>query len=105
MSIKRNNSPGYFFFLSGENPELAFFELESIILTLDSKLSLNRTSDPRIITLTIEEALVRKKENKGSIDEVKFVDGVWAVSMSDNDVDVEVIYDTNGKKLRQMTIK
>ncbi|MHA1541886.1 MAG: DNA methyltransferase [Candidatus Hodarchaeales archaeon] len=62
MSIKRNNSPGYFFFLSGENPELAFFELESIILTLDSKLSLNRTSDPRIITLTVEEALTRKKE-------------------------------------------
>ena len=62
MSIKRNNSPGYFFFLSGENPELAFFELESINFTLDSKLSLNRTSDPRIITLTVEEALTRKKE-------------------------------------------
>ncbi|MHA1947719.1 MAG: DNA methyltransferase [Candidatus Hodarchaeales archaeon] len=62
MSIKRNNSPGYFFFLSGENPELAFFELESIVLTLDSKLSLNHTSDPRIITLTIKEALARKKE-------------------------------------------
>ena len=62
MSIKRNNSPGYFFFLSGENPELAFFELESITFTLDSKLSLNRTSDPRIITLTVEEALTRKKE-------------------------------------------
>ena len=62
MSIKRNNSPGYFFFLSGENPELAFFELESITFTLDSKLSLTRTSDPRIITLTVEEALTRKKE-------------------------------------------
>ncbi|MHA2239160.1 MAG: hypothetical protein ACXAB2_12430 [Candidatus Hodarchaeales archaeon] len=62
MNTKQNNRPEYFFFLSGENPELAFFELESITFTLESKLALNRTSDPRIITLTFEEALARKNE-------------------------------------------
>ncbi|MCK4849422.1 MAG: hypothetical protein KAT16_10365 [Candidatus Heimdallarchaeota archaeon] len=62
MNIERNNSPSFFFFLSGENPELGLFELESIVSTLDSKLSLNKTSDPRIITLTFEEILNKSQE-------------------------------------------
>jgi len=63
MNIKRSNSPSFFFFLSGENPELAQFELESIVSTLDSRLYLNKTSDLRIITLTFEEVLKRSQES------------------------------------------
>ena len=63
MNIEQNNSPGYFFFLSGENPDLAKFELESIVSTLDSKLSLNKTSDPRIVTLTFEEDVKKNQES------------------------------------------
>ena len=63
MNIERNNCPSFFFFLSGENPKLALFELESIISTFDSKLFLNKTSDQRIITLTFEEFLSKNQES------------------------------------------
>lgn len=45
-----------------------------------------------------------QKENKGTIDEIKFVDGAWVVSFNDDDNDVEVIYNTDGKQLRKMVI-
>ena len=64
MSNDQNCSPSYFFFLSGENPELAVFELESITSIQSAKLYLNRTSDPRIITLTFKDALSKKQQVK-----------------------------------------
>jgi len=63
MNIEQNNSLSFFFLLTGENPDLAKFELESIVSTLDSKLSLNKTSDPRIVTLTFEEDLKKNQES------------------------------------------
>jgi tRNA (guanine10-N2)-dimethyltransferase len=65
MNTERDNNPGYYFFLSGENPELAFFELESIVSKLNSKILLNTTSDARIVTLTFDEIL--SKSQKSSI--------------------------------------
>ncbi len=45
----------YFCLLSGENPELAQYELESIISTLDESISLEYTSDSRIVKITMKE--------------------------------------------------
>ena len=45
----------FFCLLSGENPELAFYELESILLAFDKKDILKKTSDPRIANIVLEE--------------------------------------------------
>ncbi len=44
----------FFFLLSGENPELAVFELESIISTLDVPIKLRTSPDNRVISFQIQ---------------------------------------------------
>jgi hypothetical protein len=43
----------FFFLLSGENPELAIFEFESILSTLDVPVKLRISSDNRVISFQI----------------------------------------------------
>ncbi len=47
----------YFFLLSGENPELAVFEFESILSTLDITTQLRRSPDNRVIEFQFESSL------------------------------------------------
>jgi len=47
----------YFCLLSGENPELALFELESIISIIDERMELECTGDSRIVRLRYKEPL------------------------------------------------
>ncbi|MFX1506736.1 MAG: DNA methyltransferase [Promethearchaeota archaeon] len=50
MKIKEKNKT-FFFLLSGENPELALFEFESIISTLDVSVELTISPDNRVVIL------------------------------------------------------
>lgn len=52
MKIPEKDKP-YFFLLSGENPELALFEFESIISTLGVSVELKISPDNRVIILEI----------------------------------------------------
>lgn len=51
MRKQKDREGGYFFLLSGENPELAVYEFESIISTLDSPIELRISLDNRVIVL------------------------------------------------------
>ena len=44
----------FFCLLSGENPELAFYELESISAVFNNSLKVKCESDPRIVSITFE---------------------------------------------------
>jgi tRNA (guanine10-N2)-dimethyltransferase len=65
----------YFCLLSGENPELALYELESISLVFAEKLKIKRESDPRIVSIAFERdlestdnlKLVRKIINRSTL--------------------------------------
>ncbi|MFX0186016.1 MAG: DNA methyltransferase [Candidatus Hodarchaeota archaeon] len=51
MSDINDHEPHYFFFLSGENPELAVFEFKSLISLIDVPTELRISPDKRIIEL------------------------------------------------------
>ncbi|UCE14884.1 MAG: RsmD family RNA methyltransferase [Candidatus Heimdallarchaeota archaeon] len=51
MRKQKEPEGGYFFLLSGENPELAVYEFKSIISTLDSPIELRVSPDNRVIVL------------------------------------------------------
>jgi tRNA (guanine10-N2)-dimethyltransferase len=51
MIKKRNLIDQYFFFLSGENPELAVYELKSVLSIIDNTTDLRISPDNRIIEL------------------------------------------------------
>ncbi|MHA1976073.1 MAG: DNA methyltransferase [Candidatus Hodarchaeales archaeon] len=64
MNSSQNSE--YFCLLSGENPELAYYELESIIVALDDKIQLDRTNDSRI-------AKIKMKVTVPASDELKLI--------------------------------
>ena len=47
----------FFCLLSGENPELAFYELESILSVFDEKFEVKKEANPRIVSIIVEEGL------------------------------------------------
>ena len=52
----------YFCLLSGENPELALYELESIISSMNDLFQLERTFDSRIVNIKLKETLLQNDE-------------------------------------------
>ncbi len=59
--MKFNRTSEYFCLLSGENPELAQYELESIVHAMDNKIYLKPTSDSRIIRIIPNRSLSTKE--------------------------------------------
>lgn len=60
MIIREDPVHRYFFFLSGENPELAVFEFESILSTLDIPIHLRISPDNRVIEFQLLSCLQKK---------------------------------------------
>lgn len=52
----------YFCFLSGENPNLALYELESVIKTLKAKIVLQSCADSRIIRLLLYDSTFKNNQ-------------------------------------------
>ncbi|UCG89675.1 MAG: RsmD family RNA methyltransferase [Candidatus Heimdallarchaeota archaeon] len=69
MQQQENNGQSFFFLLSGENPELAVFELESIVSALNIPVELRISPDNRVIVIQIET----KKQNILSSDIISFL--------------------------------
>lgn len=53
----RKNQSVFFCFLSGENPDLALFELESVIKTLKAKIITQTCADSRIVRLLLSDSV------------------------------------------------
>ncbi len=56
-----SNQSVYFCFLSGENPDLALYELESITSTLKPETIVQKTAESRIIRLILQNSTLEKK--------------------------------------------
>ena len=52
----------YFCLLSGENPELALYELESIILAMEDQIRLDCTNDSRIVKIKLKKTMSPREE-------------------------------------------
>ncbi|MFX0087594.1 MAG: DNA methyltransferase [Candidatus Hodarchaeota archaeon] len=55
MTKKNQSSSKYFFLLTGENPELAVFEFESIVSSLDLHTLIKKSPDNRIIEFHLKD--------------------------------------------------
>ncbi|MFX1285139.1 MAG: DNA methyltransferase [Promethearchaeota archaeon] len=54
LKQRKNSEQSFFFLLSGENPELATYEFESIVSSLDIPVKSDISPDKRIITFQLE---------------------------------------------------